>query len=416
MPQIEILTPEQEALIPVYWEKWGSLVLYTEPIDRKKIYEAVKSLYTLVGKEEPEVIFIESPHRYYNQAFLGLLYQELKKRKNKNERERELLSKLDHHLERQQQGLVLQKSLVKELEEKLKVPSETLLIQALRQQKSLSKKNSKFSWSQQEEERLKVLEIENKFRSLSESSSESLWLRELYRQLGEELRNQLGYGLWYELFMQLERLFHFGRTYIDINSLLLASTKFDYCISVLNLPYDPSVWDTLQFLAQNCGSMIFPYKETCLVCDRPRILSFDNQQRLHAEGAPAIQFADGFSVYAYHGVRLPEKYGKIHPNQWQAEWLLSENNAELRRVLIQGIGYARICQELQATELDNWQEYTLLKIDLNVDVEPIYLLKMICPSTGYIHALRVPPDVESAREAIRWVNWGIDPEEFSTQT
>lgn len=216
--------------------------------------------------------------------------------------------------------------------------------------------------------------------------------------------------------MQLERLFHFGRTYIDINSLLLASTKFDYCISVLNLPYDPSVWDTLQFLAQNCGSMIFPYKETCLVCDRPRILSFDNQQRLHAEGAPAIQFADGFSVYAYHGVRLPEKYGKIHPNQWQAEWLLSENNAELRRVLIQGIGYARICQELQATELDNWQEYTLLKIDLNVDVEPIYLLKMICPSTGYIHALRVPPDVESAREAIRWVNWGIDPEEFSTQT
>jgi len=85
-------------------------------------------------------------------------------------------------------------------------------------------------------------------------------------------------------------------------------------------------------------------------------------------------------------------------------------------VLIQGIGYARICQELQATELDTWQEYTLLKIDSNVDVEDIYLLKMICPSTGYIHALRVPPDVESAREAITWVNWGIDPEEFSVQT
>jgi hypothetical protein len=83
MPQIEILTPEQEALIPVYWEKWGSLVLYTEPIDRKKIYEAVKSLYTLVGKEEPEVIFIESPHRYYNQAFLGLL-EKIKMNENEN--------------------------------------------------------------------------------------------------------------------------------------------------------------------------------------------------------------------------------------------------------------------------------------------------------------------------------------------
>ena len=84
-------------------------------------------------------------------------------------------------------------------------------------------------------------------------------------------------------------------------------------------------------------------------------------------------------------------------------------------MLIERIGYARICCELQAVELDCWQEYTLLKID-NADVEPIYLLKMTCPSTGFIHALRVPPDIESAQEAIRWVNWGINPEEFSVQT
>lgn len=85
-------------------------------------------------------------------------------------------------------------------------------------------------------------------------------------------------------------------------------------------------------------------------------------------------------------------------------------------MLIQGIGYARICQELQAIELDNWQEYTLLKIDNNVDIEPIYLLKMTCPSTGFIHALRVPPEMKSAREAIRWVNWGVDSEAFGVQT
>lgn len=41
---------------------------------------------------------------------------------------------------------------------------------------------------------------------------------------------------------------------------------------------------------------------------------------------------------------------------------------------------------------------------------------MTCPSTSFIHALRVPPDINSAREAINWVNWGIDPEEFSVQT
>lgn len=85
-------------------------------------------------------------------------------------------------------------------------------------------------------------------------------------------------------------------------------------------------------------------------------------------------------------------------------------------MLIQGIGYSRICQELQAVELDLWQEYALLKIDADVDEEPIYLLKMTCPSTGFIHVLRVQPDIHSAREAIRWVNWETDPEEFSIQT
>jgi hypothetical protein len=73
---------------------------------------------------------------------------------------------------------------------------------------------------------------------------------------------------------------------------------------------------------------------------------------------------------------------------------------------------------LQATELDAWAEYTLLEIDqvIDMDGESIYLLKMTCPSTGFIHALRVPPNMRSAHEAICWVNWGVDPLEFSVQT
>jgi Leucine-rich repeat (LRR) protein len=168
-------------------------------------------------------------------------------------------------------------------------------------------------------------------------------------------------------------------------------------------------------LFEHCG-FIFPFEKICAVCDRPRHLRFDSQNRLHAEGEPAIEFADGWKFYYYHGVRLPEEYGKFHPNQWQSQWILAEKNAEVRRVLIQGIGYDSICQELSAKKIDSWQEYALLKIDNASDWEQIYLLKMTCPSTGFIHALRVPPNLTSAREAIRWVNWDIDPEEFSVQT
>jgi hypothetical protein len=189
----------------------------------------------------------------------------------------------------------------------------------------------------------------------------------------------------------------------------------DFCISVLKCAHDRAKWEAFQRLVTECG-WIYPYEKVVIASDRPIKLSFDSLNRPHAEGEPAILFADGYAMYAYNGVTLPEKYGAVHPHQWRSQWLLSEHNAELRRVLIQGIGYGRICQELQAIKLDNWKEYTLLKLEAEIEAEPIYLIKMICPSTGFIHAHRVPPYIQSAREGISWVNWGIDPEDFSVQT
>lgn len=160
---------------------------------------------------------------------------------------------------------------------------------------------------------------------------------------------------------------------------------------------------------------MFPYEGVAIAIVRPRI-RWNSAGEIHGEGIPAIDFPDGFGVYAYQGINLPAQYGKLHPTNWRAEWLLEQRNAEMRRVLIQGIGYDRICQDLQAKECDRWQEYTLLQIESDVDVEPLHLLKMTCPSTGFIHVLRVPPDISSARDAICWVNWGIDPTEFAVQS
>ena len=114
-------------------------------------------------------------------------------------------------------------------------------------------------------------------------------------------------------------------------------------------------------------------------------------------------------------------------SEWNPKWLLDEENADIRRVLIQQVGYERICQKLDAIDLDIWREYSLLKID---DAEGIYdrdtgeeigreamvLLKMTCPSTGHIHILRVPPEMTSAEAAITWVNHGIHPDKFTVQT
>ncbi|HEY9805852.1 MAG TPA: hypothetical protein V6D04_04745, partial [Candidatus Obscuribacterales bacterium] len=78
--------------------------------------------------------------------------------------------------------------------------------------------------------------------------------------------------------------------------------------------------------------------------------------------------------------------------------------------------YERVSQELEAIAIDSWREYTLLGVDAEIDDEPMLLLKMTCPSTGLTHVARVPPDFDSAQEAIQWVNWDIDPAEFAVQT
>ncbi|HEY9614436.1 DUF6745 domain-containing protein [Allocoleopsis sp.] len=188
----------------------------------------------------------------------------------------------------------------------------------------------------------------------------------------------------------------------------------DFCISELGCQHDEPRWQAFCELIQACGWVI-PGRNICWVCDRPLRLSLDEQYRLHAEGEPAVEFADGFQMYAYQGVELPPRY-TLAPHKWKSSWLLQERNAELRRVLIQGIGYERICRELQATQLDTWREYTLLRINTHSDIEPFALLQMTCPSTGHTHIIRVPPEIQFARQAVRWVNWDIDAQDFAVET
>ncbi|WP_371261653.1 DUF6745 domain-containing protein [Rivularia sp. PCC 7116] len=49
---------------------------------------------------------------------------------------------------------------------------------------------------------------------------------------------------------------------------------------------------------------MFFFDELCVVCDRPCLLTFDEENKLHGEEKPAIRFVDGYSVYASHGVLI----------------------------------------------------------------------------------------------------------------
>ena len=341
------------------------LTLSTKPIDAEKATEAVKNAYAAIGLEAPEVIICSSPRDAYLQIF------------NLLKCDRSLNCSNEWSWNRPGQKLDwkwMSRSIVGEF------ASPAVWDYELDRMTIQSEADSTLIWL--------IREFADEY-GRSEPTTEHDFSHSLYDLTSPETPTTL-----------------FKEIYL---------TQWYISSSGLNLSQKAQeIHHCQKLLFEHCG-WIFPFEKICAVCDRPRHLRFDSQNRLHAEGEPAIEFADGWNFYYYHGVRLPEQYGKFHPNKWQSQWLLAEENAELRRVLIQGIGYDRIIQELSAKQIDSWQEYALLQID-NADVEPICLLKMNCPSTGFIHALRVPPNLTSAREAIRWVNWDIDPEEFSVQS
>ncbi len=344
----------QNILVQAYSQKWESLFKSTKPINQTPVATAVKTAYLAIGLKAPEIVFCSNPNEWMAEVKI-------------------------HNISHQNKSIYLLKKLIQD-------------------------KLRPFNL---------IEEFTRKLTDFLEKIPELMILEELLEQ-------------------KLEAEFC-TRNIVTPKYVFQTLAHYEFCVSGLGIvlkPESQKLFECLNQLLAECGWIIL-LDDTCIVCSRPIKLSLDSEYRLHAEGEPALEFPDGYKIYSYHGVTLPEKYGQIYPSQWQAQWLLEEKNAELRRVLIQGIGYARICSELQATELDCWKKYTLLKIDADIDgfdpddfeddedvpkKEDIYLLKMICPSTGHIHALRVPPDVTSAKEAIRWVNWDIDSEEFSVQT
>ncbi len=58
MTRIHFLTPEQEALIPEYQEKWKRIYLSTQPIERNRAKAAVQGAYAVMGKAETRGDFL----------------------------------------------------------------------------------------------------------------------------------------------------------------------------------------------------------------------------------------------------------------------------------------------------------------------------------------------------------------------
>lgn len=149
------------------------------------------------------------------------------------------------------------------------------------------------------------------------------------------------------------------------------------------------------------------FENIVLISERPHCINLNENFQLHANGKKSIEFSDGWGIYSAYGVQIPDKWGNIPFKEWKPEWLLETKNVEHRMALLKAIGYEKVMNELGSRIIHQQKDSSgnimeLHRIEYEIDIEPIMLLKVVCPSTSKVHILRVPPYMCHCEIARRW--------------
>jgi hypothetical protein len=146
-------------------------------------------------------------------------------------------------------------------------------------------------------------------------------------------------------------------------------------------------------LHSNIYDMIMA-KYFCIVCSMPSKIDINDNGDMHNEDTCAIEWKDGYKLWYWNGVNVPEKYIK---KEITREDILKEKNAERRRCIQEIIGSKTYAELLDIEQIDaDVDQYgnnmilykTKEKDDLTSDY--IYFVNVICPSTQRKYFLCVP--------------------------
>ncbi|ARF76533.1 hypothetical protein B7C62_32785 [Kitasatospora albolonga] len=157
-------------------------------------------------------------------------------------------------------------------------------------------------------------------------------------------------------------------------------------------------------VARNAGWW-WPYENAVVISERPQVLHRDEAGRLdHGEG-PALAYGDGFALYAWRGMPVPaaflEELASLTPHR-----IREEENAELRRVMLEYYGYDRYLTESGARPVHRDETGILWRIALDGD-EDVVMVEVVnsTPEPDGTHRtywLRVPPATRTAKEGVAW--------------
>ena len=150
----------------------------------------------------------------------------------------------------------------------------------------------------------------------------------------------------------------------------------------------------------------WPGRRTCFISDRPSLISLADRPAgrvLHNESGPAVEFRDGWRIWALDGIRVDEQL-VMRPGEQTLKQIDGETNADLRAVRISRFGWPRYLRESGAECLDTRDN------GLEGTIEALYATKSgerrlvaTCP-TGRTFAMGCPAEVRTCEQAQRWLS------------
>ncbi|BEL02875.1 hypothetical protein Q0Z83_010660 [Actinoplanes sichuanensis] len=155
-------------------------------------------------------------------------------------------------------------------------------------------------------------------------------------------------------------------------------------------------------------------EKVAVLTERPSALTRDNVGRLHRGEGAALEFPDGYGLWAWRGMPIPPELASELPTLTVTR-IRHENNAEIRRVMLEHYGYDRYLRDAGARKMGSDETGTLWYLDLPGD-EPLVMVEVVNSTpepdgTSRIYWLRVPPRTRSAREGVAWT-FGLTAEEY----
>jgi hypothetical protein len=159
---------------------------------------------------------------------------------------------------------------------------------------------------------------------------------------------------------------------------------------------------------------IYPFAAVAVAVRPPVTVALDAEGRPHAEDGPALAWADGTHVYAWHGrVVAADLINRQGPVEYAH--IVREPDPNRRWVLIERYGLGRYLLEAGASEIQRDDCGRLYRL-AQPWAEPIVAVRVVNhtpESDGTFREfwLRVPPTMTKARDAVAWT-FDLTPQQY----